>query len=183
MPLSTTAHLTGPLYFISLLSALSVAAIGLTFLLGGPASGYSIFGIPLFTSPTSSLWPVAPSLLGTSSSTIASKLTASGSSFASGSAPSSAEANAAYVAIIGMRDLTLAFVSLCFVLLRDRRGAGVAMSGGIFATAADACVMARYSEDPVVFIGGHLVTCVPLIALVAVLLGGGGNAAGRKVKV
>jgi hypothetical protein len=146
--MSSHTILTGPLYAISLMASASVALIGLTFLTFGASAGPSIFGIPLFNSPLS--------LLARTST-------------------SAAESNDAYLSIIGVRDLTLSFVSVLFVLLRDRRGAGVAMAGGIFATVGDGLVMARYSERPLLYIGSHVVTCVPLITLVMVLLKGAGK--------
>jgi len=126
------SRLQGPLYATSLLSAVTVALIGLTFILYAPSSGPLIFGIPL---PT----------LATKSST-------------------------AYISVIGVRDLTLAFVSFVFTLLRDRRAVGVVLAGGLFATVGDAAVMMQYSDDPFFFIGAHLVTGVPMIGLMLILL-------------
>lgn len=86
----------------------------------------------------------------------------------------------AYVAIIGVRDLTLAFMSICFTLLRDRRGAGLVKAGGIFATVGDSLVMLTYSEAPAFYIGVHVVTCIPLIALCVALLSGASKSSKMK---
>lgn len=95
-----------------------------------------------------------------------------------------------YIGVIGVRDMTLAFMNTAFTLLRDRRAVGLVKLGGIFATAGDAIVclsphircvnymltlmkvMYNYSDDPLLFIGAHLVTGIPLFILCGVLLGG-----------
>jgi len=134
------SQLRGPLYFISLLSAATVALIGLTFILYAPQSGPLIFGIPIPSTSTLSLSSAANTGL------------------------------TAYISVIGVRDLTLAFVSFIFTLLRDRRAVGVVLAGGLFATVGDAAVMMAYSDDPFFFTGAHLVTGVPMIGLMLVLL-------------
>lgn len=76
----------------------------------------------------------------------------------------------AYLSVIAVRDMTLAFITFLFVMLRDRRAVGVTLAGGLFATVGDAAVMMKYSDDPFFFIGAHLVTGVPMIGLMLVLL-------------
>lgn len=78
----------------------------------------------------------------------------------------------AYIAIIGVRDLTLAFLSFVFVFLRDRRGAGVVQAGGVFATAGDAFVIQHYSKAPNFVMAAHVIACVPLAMLSFVMLQG-----------
>jgi len=138
------APLTGFLYFLSHISALTIAAIGLTFILFGTRAATLGFGIPI-TNPTLAL----------------------------ASNSSSSATSDAYIAIIGVRDLTLAFVGSCFAFLRDRRGVGMVLAGGLFATVGDGLVMAAYSKDPVWWIGAHVLTGVPMMVLCAVLLMGG----------
>lgn len=141
------SRLQGPLYFFSLLSSLTVAAIGSYFLLSAPSSGYLIFGIP------------GPSSLSTSTTTTS--LTA-------------------YISIVGVRDLTLAFTLFLFCMLRDRRAVGVVLAGGLFATIGDALVMREYSVDPFWWIGAHAVTGVPMVGLMIVLLAG---SSGKEAKL
>lgn len=136
--------LTGPLYTLSLLSSTVVALIGLSFLARGTYTAHLIFGIPFPTHNILSLTNNNQNL----------------------------HAAHAYVSIIGVRDVTLSFLAFCFTLLRDRRGIGVVLAGGLVATVGDALVMVGYSEDPVWFIGAHVLTGLPMVGLCAVLLAG-----------
>jgi len=139
------APLSGFLYTLSLISSAIIAAIGLTFILYGTSAANLGFGIPI-TNPTLAL-----------------------------ARNSSSATSDAYISIIGVRDLTLAFIGFCFTFLRDRRGVGMVLAGGLFATVGDGLVMAGYSEDPFMWIGAHVITGVPMLVLCAVLLMGGGG--------
>ena len=139
-------RLQGPLYFLSFGAAAIVASIGLSCILYGPFAANFIFGIPITT--ISSILPVSQDRT----------------------------AAHAFVAVIGVRDCTLAFCTFCAALLRDQRAVGLVMAGGIFATVGDSIVMATYSKSPAFWIGAHLATGLPLFWFCYVLLAGGPQA-------
>ena len=78
----------------------------------------------------------------------------------------------AYISITGVRDISLAFTSIVFTALRDRRAVGVASAAGIVATVGDAIVIHHYSKQPYLTLTSHIIPCVPLILLTSVLLAG-----------
>lgn len=88
--------------------------------------------------------------------------------------PSSVDKQAAngHFAVIGVRDLTLAFLSWVFTFIRDRRGVGIINCGALFATVGDAIVMANYSKGPFIWILAHSVPAIPLVLVTTVLLRG-----------
>lgn len=80
------------------------------------------------------------------------------------------DAASALVAIIGVRDITLAFLSFMATYLRDRRSAGLVAAAALVATVGDAIAMAAYSLAPAKFITAHVVPAIPLALLCAALL-------------